>query len=209
MFWLAPALLVGAGIGAVLAVWVAKLDPDALKIYLGAMTALMGAGLALFNSRLMDLRSDRRAQDRKLRLLLWRTQSAAAAAQTFLRDLREVQKAGLIGRSAEDYANSAANSAEVRGAATSMQLLSGWCSELPKFDDVIETVEDMKEANIVATFFRHIQLHYTEGSRGTFELLADSLRSTSDIDGFEQLAEMLDKGARHFLVRTLSVGARA
>ena len=195
MVWIWPGLMMGGAIGAVLALLIAKLDPDALKFYLGVVTALMGAGIAVAHARYMDARTDRRAQKRKLRFVTWSISRAEAAVKEMLEELQMLQTEELLKRTAEEYRKI---EQKVAGATSCMLLVALSCEEEPSFEDIVESDEDVIQAHNASIAFRYFKKMCDLEEEDKLKLLAEYACVDPDLGVLKDYAQYLQLAGDHF-----------
>ena len=139
----------GGGVGAFGAVFFKTVDVggDALRVYLGVLTVMMGGALGLISSRPMDLLVDSRKRRRKINMARLRLTKAAEALDKLAVARSNFQaKLNLSAQSRDDVFELIALG-KLLGIATASQ---------PDFDDVLDTEEDLKEAMVADDTLRFV-----------------------------------------------------
>lgn len=139
----------GCGVGAFGAVFFKTVDVggDALRVYMGVLTVMMGGALGLVSSRAMDLLVDIRKRRRKINMARLRLTKAAEALDEFAVERSNFQaKLNLNAQSRKDFFDLIAHG----------KLLAIATASRPDFDDVLDTEEDLKEAMLADDTFRFV-----------------------------------------------------
>jgi len=139
-------LAVGVAIGSMLTMAFGRLDPsgDVLKIYLGAMTVLLGSALGLVGARTMDALADRRKIRRRMLLnflnirVLERAFTAVSGAIAEWKDIQKLPD----GEEKQDTLASAAHDARIY-----IGRIGAIARTPPNFEEIIDNESDFEQAN--------------------------------------------------------------
>jgi hypothetical protein len=197
-------VIVGAGLGAAGAVGVWHLDPtgDTLKIYLGAMTVLMGSALGLGASRLMDSAMDRRKVTRKLNLALIAIRHMIDELTSLAKEVAELRDAINAQPTTIWKEMSTLTQFKFQSVGRSLSEIALMAEERPDFDELIDTFWDAEYVARARDAFRKVR-QLAQGPIGSedermvhIQVIATVIRDT-----FESVIRDLEEVEQHFAKR--------
>jgi hypothetical protein len=134
---------------------IAKQHEDAVKVFLGVITAMLGAALGFASSRLTDRITDRRKIRRKLVVLCLHIKALQLAWQRFGNEVDNWTKASVNeGISFEKTFERAWNGETVNEMVHSMARICRAAQAPISLDEIVETDEDMRLGNEVFDTFQ-------------------------------------------------------
>lgn len=149
------AAIIGAAIGAVLTLAVRNLDSggDTLRIYMGAMTALLGGGIGLASARLIDRTTDIRKVRRRIRLDLLTIAALRKEWESLAATLAKAVAAKA--HELEDKDLSADGMLQLYKVPAILDRFAQIVAMPPNFDEIIDSQDDFDTATNVSAAFRY------------------------------------------------------
>lgn len=144
-------LAFAAALGSLLTYALVNHEPNdnLLKIYIGTATLIATATASFISGRVISEIADRRAVRRKLHVAHLRLVTVEYRIERLIEALARLREAGADIKGIGDT--------DVREYAPFVTYIRAVCSEVPSFDDLLESGEDFGQAFLVTTVFHEIQ----------------------------------------------------
>lgn len=141
----------GAGLGAFGAVFFRVVDTggDALRVYMGILTVLMGGALGLVSSRAMDQHSDKRARRRKMLSVLVLVRDLRWELNSLSQEVRQIIANGRV----IDSMGSNLTRDECTKVLVGADRVTRSAACVPSFDDLADDFEDVEIARLCRSQF--------------------------------------------------------